>query len=152
VLSPSRPLDMVAVALAVALGLLSFTQWREAERFSADAVATTGRVVEVRTEKKVLLDAQAAAYATVEFETREGDTVRSEIPTAVQQLGLDPESVEGAELPISYDPAAPSRVRYGRSSGTESAVVLLLLAVGALFAPLALRSSALRRLAGGGGG
>ncbi|MEM9800202.1 MAG: DUF3592 domain-containing protein [Planctomycetota bacterium] len=151
-LSLSRPLDAMAIALAVALGVLAFTQWRESSQFSADAVATTGRVVEVRTAKKVLLDAQAEVFATVEFRVEDGATVRSEIPTSVHRLGIERHGLEGRVLPISYDPASPMRVRYGQSPGSESALVLLLLAVGALFAPTALRSSALRKMATPGGG
>jgi len=94
-LSLSRPLDAMAIALAVALGVLAFTQWRESSRFSADAVATTGRVVEVRTAKKVLLDAQAEAFVTVEFRAEDGATVRAEIPTSLHRLGIERDGLEG---------------------------------------------------------
>ncbi|MEM9380218.1 MAG: DUF3592 domain-containing protein [Planctomycetota bacterium] len=147
----SRPLDAAAVALAAALGLLAFGQWRASSSFGRDAVATTAEVVELRTAARALLDPEAAVFATVELETAEGQTVRAELPSSVQSLGLDPRTLEGARIPIRYDPSDASTVRYAERSGGEAALVLALLAGGALFAPMILRQSALRNAGARGG-
>lgn len=151
-LSISRPLDAAAIALAAALGLLAFGQWRAASSFGRDAVTTTARVVELRTAARALLDPEAAVFATVELETAEGLVLRAELPSSVQSLGLDPETLEGEQIPVSYDPADAATIRYAGRTGAGAALVLALLAGGALLAPMILRQSALRNAAAGGGG
>lgn len=148
-LSTSRPLDMAAIALAVALGALAILQWRAAESFGANAVSTTGEVVSLREAKRVLLDPEAEVFATVQFTTPGGDVVRAELSTSVQALGIEPRPTVGTVLPIAYDPTATPSVRYGTSTGAGGALVLALLAVGALFAPALLRQSSLRSAGGG---
>jgi len=158
-LSPKRPLDVAAAGLAVALGAIAFMQWRSANSFARDAVAVNATVVETRTAKRVVFDAEAEVYATVEFvapaepegegDAPEGTTYRAELVTAVRKLGLSPEGLEGTIVPILFDPENPESVRYGSSKGYEGALTLALLALGALFIPIALRRSSLS--AGGGG-
>lgn len=161
-LSPKRPMDVAAAGLAVALGAIAFMQWRSAEGFVQNAVTVNGTVVELRTAKKVLFDAEAEIYATVEFlpEGTAGDQYtgggavnlpmrRAELPTPVQRLQLNPNGLVGMRVPIRYDPANPASVRYGNAKGHQGAMALALLAVGALFIPIVLRRSS---LAAGGGG
>ena len=148
-LSRSRPLDMAALAMAVSIGVLAVMQWRASASFHAGSIAIDARVVELRAAKKSMLDPAAEVFALVEFETPGGDIVRAELPSSVQSLGLDPSTVVGTTIAVAYDPAAVRRVRYGGRTGLESALVLALLAVGALFAPLIFRRMSLH---GGGGG
>lgn len=155
-LSRKRPMDVAAAGLAVALGAIAFMQWRSAEGFVRNAVAVNGTVVELRTAKKVIFDAEAEVYATVEFSLEGpagGDPAedspirRAELPTPVRRLALNPTGLEGTLIPIRYDAANPANVRYGNAKGHEGALALALLAVGALFIPIALRRSS---LSGGG--
>ena len=148
-LSLKRPIDIVAIGFATVLALIAFVQWRESRSFVAGAVETTARVVEIRTEKKVLLDAQASKFATVEYTAGSDAVLRQELPTALRTLGLEEEGLVGRTIPIRYDPSEPRRIRYGESQGGEGALVLLALAIGALFVPWALRNSVLGRAGGG---
>ena len=141
---------MAAAAMALAIGFLALIQWRAAASFGADAIEIDARVVGLRTGKKTLIDPEAEIFAMVEFEVAGGSIVRAELPTSVQSLGLDPATIEGTVLGVSYDPsAAGSSVRYGGRTGAEGALVLALLAIGALFVPRVLRQMTLH---GGGGG
>jgi hypothetical protein len=140
---------MAAVAMALAIGFLALIQWRAAASFGTDAIEIDARVVGLRTAKKTLIDPEAEIFAMVEFEVASGDIVRAELPTSIQTLGLDPTTLEGTTLGVSYDPSAASSVRYGGRTGAESALVLALLAIGALFVPRILRQMTLH---GGGGG
>lgn len=144
-------LNLAGVALAAALGLLAFMQWRSSRAFSADAVALTGTVVELRTAKKAIFDADNDVFPTVEYRLEGDDSPRrAELATPLAKIGLEPERAVGSAVPLMVDPAAPGRPRHGRAQGRESALVLLALAFGALFAPAILRRSVMGR--GGGGG
>ncbi len=151
-LSPKRPMDVAAACLAVALGAIAFMQWRASKGFARDAISVNATVVELRTAKRVLFDAEAEIFATVEFVpspgTSDGPPHRAELSTPIQKLGLSPAGLEGTRVPIQFDPQNPDNVRYGQSDGHEGALVLALLAIGALFIPIVLRRSS---LAAGGG-
>lgn len=148
------PADVAATAFALALGLLAFGQLRASAAFTEGAVATTAKVTELRTQKRALLETQAEVFARVEFTPAEGDggLVETELPTPLDTLGVPEETAVGSTVPILYDPANPTNARYGRDQGKAGALVLLALAVGALFIPAILRRSTLAHLAGGGGG
>lgn len=149
----TSPANIAAAAFAVALGLLAFSQYRASTNFAEDAVATTATIVELRTEKRAILDAQAETFAQVEFlPDGRGPAVTSELPTSIRALGLSEESAVGATVPIRYDPKNPASVRYGAERGAQGALILLALAIGALFVPTILRRSALAKMATGGGG
>lgn len=148
-LNPQRPMDLAALALAALLAGLALLQWQSASSFSDAAEVAEARVVELRTAKKVILEAEADVFATVEF-VPEGasESVRAELPTTVQNLGLEPEGLVGTLVSVRYDPAAPRVVRYGAASGAEGAIPLAALALFALFVPTIMRRSI---LASGGG-
>lgn len=147
--SLQRPLDLAALTMAALLAGLALLQWQSASSFTASARVAEARVVELRTAKKVLLESEADVFATVEF-LPDGaeDVVRAELPTTVQNLGLEPEGLVGTLVSVRYDPAAPRIVRYGAASGAEGALPLAFLAAFALFIPTILRRSS---LASGGG-
>ena len=146
--------DIAAAAFAVALGLLAFGQYRASTAFADGAIRATAQVVDLRTEKRAVLDAQAETFAQVEFAPSGSEpSITSELPTPIRALGLDAETAIGKTLPIYYDPKNPASVRHGGAArGAGGALVLLALAVGALFIPSILRRSSLARMATGGGG
>ncbi len=149
----TSPANVAAAAFSVALGLLAFSQYRASTAFADGAVEAIATVVELRTEKRAILDAQAETFAQVEFAPGGTDqSVTSELPTPIESLGLQEDTAVGATVPILYDPKNPQSVRYGRERGTEGALILLGLAIGALFVPAILRRSTLAKMATGGGG
>lgn len=139
-------MDLLAIALAAALAALALLQWRGAARFAGDARTATATVVELRRTKKTFLEGRADVYATVEFrpEGAEG-SVRAELPTPLRTLGLADEGLEGTSVVVQYDPSDPRRVRFGASDAPSGALVLVALALGALFVPAILRRSSLSR-------
>lgn len=149
ILSWKRPIDLLAIAFAVALALIAFAQWRASKGFVAGAVQTTGTVTEIRIGTRVLLDAQTDSFATVEFTSGSDETMTAELPTPIRTLGLQPENLVGTVIPLRYDPEDPRRVRYGNSKGSEGAAILAALALGALLIPFALRKSAMASVGGG---
>lgn len=150
-LSFSRPIDLLAIALAAVLTGLGVVQLRASSAFSGAAERVTANVVSVESSKRGLLDGQLDTYATVEFEV-DGRTVRSRVAEPLERIGVDPESAVGEALPVLYDPAQPSQVRHRATSGRDAAFVLFALALGALLAPAALRRTALVQAATPGGG
>ncbi|QDV05740.1 hypothetical protein Poly30_12410 [Planctomycetes bacterium Poly30] len=148
------PADVAATAFALALGLLAFGQLKAAAAFTADAVVTSATVIDLRTDKRALLEGQADTFARVQFTPGgpESMKVEAELPTPIRTLGLTEETAVGQTVPIRYDPKNPTNARYGEDQGKTGAFVLLALAIGALFIPTILRRSTLARLAGGGGG
>ena len=110
-------MDLAALALAALLAGLALLQWQSASSFSEAAEVAEARVVELRTAKKVILEAEADVFATVEFVPEGGsESVRAELPTTVQNLGLEPEGLVGTVVSVRYDPAAPRVVRYGAAA------------------------------------
>lgn len=141
------PLDLLGIALAAVLLGLGVVQYQKSVAFDDAAVATEATVVDVETRKRGLLDGAATAIATVEFEV-DGRAQRSPMAEPLQHLGLSPTNAVGKVLSVRYDPSNPAEVHYGTQTGREGAKVLLLLALGALFAPFFLRRIV---LAPGGG-
>ncbi|MEM8714116.1 MAG: DUF3592 domain-containing protein [Planctomycetota bacterium] len=150
------PANVAAAAFATALGLLSVSQWRASQAFTADAITTQAKITELRTAKRGILDGSADTFAKVEFDNPgAGDPEQSysaELPTPIDQLGLDAATAVGSTITVRYDPTHPQSVRYGKSEGSEGAWILAALALGALFVPTILRRSALAQMGGGGGG
>ncbi len=145
------PTNVAAAAFSVALALLALTQYQASTAFTDAAVEANGKIVDVRTEKRAILDGQAGVFAQVEFTVEGAATpVVAELPTPLKDLGLDESSAVGSTVPILYDPQHPESVRYGRERGTEGAVVLLALALGALFVPMILKRASLIPSGGGG--
>ncbi len=147
-LSFRRPIDSVFVAVAALLGALAFGQWRRSSDFADHALQATANVVSLRETKKQILDAAPETYAKVEFTTDGGAIVRAELPDPFRSSAA-PAPEEGSSLTIWYDPREPTTARLQRGAGREGVLVLLALAVGALFAPAILRRS-LSGSAGGG--
>ncbi|MGB0330898.1 MAG: hypothetical protein ACPGPE_03660 [Planctomycetota bacterium] len=143
-----RPIDSVFVAVAALLGALAFGQWRKSSDFADHALQATATVVSVRETKKQILDAAPEIYARVEFTTDGGDVVRAELPDPFRASAA-PAPREASSLIIWYDPREPTTARLQRGAGREGVLVLLVLAVGALFAPAVLQRS-LSGSAGGG--
>jgi hypothetical protein len=149
----ASPANVAAAAFSVALALLAFSQYRASTAFADGAVEAVGEVVDLRTEKRAILDAQAETFPQVLFIPEGSDlAITSELPTPIGSIGLQEDTAIGANVPILYDPKNPSSVRYGRERGSEGALILLGLAIGALFVPTILRRSSLARMATGGGG
>ena len=147
----SRPLDLLAVALAAVLTGLGVVQLRSSAAFSGAAERVTATVVDVESSKRGLLDGQRDSYATVEFEV-DGETVESRLAEPLERIGLDPEEAVGNRISVYRDPAQPAQVRFTATSGRDAALVLFALALGALVAPAALRRTALVQAATPGGG
>lgn len=141
---PKRPMDLLAFGLAAALALLALLQWRGSARFAGGAETTTATVVELRRTKKTFLEGRADVFATVEFTPAGAEApTRAELPTPLRTLGLPDEGLEGTTLVVRYDPSNPRVVRFASSEDRSGALVLLALAVGALFVPAILRRSSL---------
>lgn len=147
-LSFRRPIDAVFIAIGALLGALALVQWRDSDDFADNARQVTATVASLRETKKQVLDAAPETYAKVEFSTGGGDVVRTELPDPFRSSAAPPPS-EGSALTIWYDPREPTTARLDRGAGREGVLVLLALAVGALFAPAILRRS-LNGSAGGG--
>ena len=148
------PADIAATAFALALGLLAFGQFRAAAAFTEEAVATNAKVIDLRTDRRGLLESQADTFPIIEFTPGGPDArkVEAELPTPLRTLGLSAETVVGTTVPIRYDPMNPTSARFGQDQGKAGGFILLALAIGALFIPAILRRSTLARLASGGGG
>lgn len=150
------PANVAAAAFATALGLLALSQWRASQAFTADAVTTEAEITELRTAKRGILDGSADTFAKVVFDNPGASdpeqSYSAELPTPIDQLGLDADTAVGSTVTIRYDPTHPQSVRYGRTRGSEGVWILAALAVGALFVPTILRRSALAQASGGGGG
>ncbi len=147
-LSFRRPIDAFFIAIGALLGALAFVQWRDSGDFADHARQVTATVASLRETKKQILDAAPETYAKVEFSTGGGDIVRTELPDPFRSSGAPPPAV-GSSLTIWYDQREPTTARLHRGAGREGVLVLLALAVGALFAPAILRRS-LSGSAGGG--
>lgn len=146
-LSFRRPIDALFMALAALLTALAAVQWKENGDFAVAARQVDATVLEHRETRKQVLDAAADVYVRVEFRTEAGDVVRTDLPDPFR-AGGPPIPAVGSALPVWYDPRAPSTARLASDAGRDGALVLIALAVGALFAPAMLR----RALRDGGGG
>lgn len=147
-ISPRQPIDAVFMATSAMLVVLAILQWTESDDFAEHARPTDAVVIELRTTRKQVLEADAETYARVEFETAAGEVVRTELPTPFRASGAAVPA-EGSRLAVWYDPRSPRTARLGKGAAREGALVLLALAAGALFAPAILRR-ALRSPGAGG--
>lgn len=142
-LDPKRIQDLAALVFALGLGALALIQWRAGETFVEDAVLTQAEVVSTRTAKQNILEPIADVFVTVTFTAAGGEVVEAELPRSTSAMGLRPDPAEGSPLTVRYDPRDPSSVRYGEADDQRSALVLALLAVGALFVPGILRRASM---------
>lgn len=153
-LSLRRPLDIAAIVLAAALAALGIAQLVRTAAFDQDAVQATARIVALETAQRGLLDSFAETFAEVEY-TPAGEgaaPVRTSLPESLSKLGIPPEGALGREVEILYDPSRPAAVRAYAADQRGGAYVLFALALGALFAPFALRRlSLVASLTPGGG-